>query len=236
MCAQSCLSWYCFTYLHRRRSFVKTQVKLVQNGSSEIPCVAKLFVIDDASVPGRKLSGWHSFADRCLQVQDTPRLLIYRLVIFAATYRFVFYSSTGGYGRSGSTKGNSRGHRGECLRHLSRGHVHVLEGENKGCVFRRRAKASRRKSIRAGAPVEPRRDATRWLNPWVYVHSDNRAPCRRGIRLRAFFVSYQRQRRPSPGYRVLDISDPIPDARSGLSAAMPRASTSDAAARVNSTM
>ena len=74
----------------------------------------------------RKLSGWHSFADRRLQVQDTVtfNIYIYRLVIFAIMYWFVaFYSSMGRYGRSGSTKGTS----GECLEYLSCRHVHVLE-------------------------------------------------------------------------------------------------------------
>lgn len=51
-------------------SFIKSQVKLMQNGFSKIPCVAKFRSLSATHIRSRrKLSGWHSFADP--QVQDT---------------------------------------------------------------------------------------------------------------------------------------------------------------------
>lgn len=102
----------------------QTRAKRVLRNSvcREIP-----FVIGVAICSRRKLSGWHSFADRCLQ--GTARLLIYRLIIFATMYRFVFYSTTGGYGRSGSTKGNGRGHQADALSTYRTHIVRVLEAK-----------------------------------------------------------------------------------------------------------
>lgn len=236
---QSCLFLFCFTYFSVIDFFVKVQVSSNCKMDPPRSHVLRNSVRYRRRVRSRrKLSGWHSFADRCLQDTATFNILPCNFRDHVPV-RLLFIDGRVRRVREGGTVGAS----GWFLEHLSYAGIPMSSrGENKGCVFPRRVKVRVGETpVRTGASIESRRGATRWLNPRVYEHSDNRAPSSRYPPARFFPPSTSEDDLPVPSnspprYRVLDYLGSDSRCRSGLSTTIPRTSTSDAAVRVNSTM